>query len=153
VTIVIDIIHVLEYLWKAAWSFYAEGDPAAQAWVHEKALAVLHGKAPIVAAAIRRKATCLALTKERRKGADVCAHYLLSKNASRGGWNRPFPWRISTVGVGLSAQVAVQVGSPGQVVLGLVGRPLPWIVWGASPTETHLELRNTGNGLGAAPLE
>jgi hypothetical protein len=79
VTIVIDIIHVLEYLWKAAWSFYPEGDPRAEAWVREKALAILRGKAGVVAAAVRRKATCLALAKERRKGAAVCADYLLSK--------------------------------------------------------------------------
>ena len=67
VTIVIDFIHVLEYLWKAAWSFYREGDPEAEAWVREKALAVLEGKASTVAAAIRRKATCLDLDDKRRK--------------------------------------------------------------------------------------
>jgi hypothetical protein len=76
-TIVIDFIHVLEYLWKAAWSFYAEGQPEAEAWVKDKALAVLEGKSAIVAAAIRRKATCLQLAPERRKGADTCADYLL----------------------------------------------------------------------------
>src|SRR5674536_389014 len=40
-------------------SFFAEGDPAAEEWVAEKALAVLRGQASTVAAAIRRKATCL----------------------------------------------------------------------------------------------
>jgi hypothetical protein len=30
VTIVIDLIHVLEYLWKAAWSFFDKGQPAAE---------------------------------------------------------------------------------------------------------------------------
>src|SRR5664280_2724410 len=33
VTIVIDFIHVLEYIWKAAWCFHREGDPAAEEWV------------------------------------------------------------------------------------------------------------------------
>ena len=28
--ILIDFIHVLEYLWRAAWSFHAEGDPHAE---------------------------------------------------------------------------------------------------------------------------
>ncbi len=28
VAIVVDLIHVLEYLWGAVWCFYAEGDPA-----------------------------------------------------------------------------------------------------------------------------
>src|SRR5680860_1074660 len=49
VTTIMDFIHVLEYLWRAAWSFYAEGDPAAEAWVHDKAIAMLDGKASIVA--------------------------------------------------------------------------------------------------------
>jgi hypothetical protein len=30
VTIIIDFIHVLEYLWKATWCFHTEGDPAAE---------------------------------------------------------------------------------------------------------------------------
>src|SRR5207237_4417218 len=61
IPIVVDFIHVLEYVWSACWCFFQEGDPAAEQWVHEKALAVLHGRAGIVAAAIRRKATRLAL--------------------------------------------------------------------------------------------
>ena len=79
VTIVCDWVHVLEYLWSAAWSFYTEGDPAAEDWVHHKALEVLRGKAPIVAAAIRRKATTLGLNPAARKNADTCADYLLAK--------------------------------------------------------------------------
>jgi len=70
---------VLEYLWGASWSFFAEGDPSAEDWVSEKALAVLEGKASIVAAAIRRKATTLGLDDEQRKNADRCADYLLAK--------------------------------------------------------------------------
>ena len=31
--IVIDLIHVLEYIWKAAWSLRDAGDPAAEDWV------------------------------------------------------------------------------------------------------------------------
>ena len=33
VTIVIDFIHVLEYLWKAAWCFHPPRDPAMEDWV------------------------------------------------------------------------------------------------------------------------
>ena len=61
VTIVCDFIHVLEYLWSAAWSFFTEGDTAAETWVGDKALAVLNGQASTVAASIRRKATTLDL--------------------------------------------------------------------------------------------
>lgn len=41
VTIVCDFIHVLEYLWSAAWSFFTESDSDAEKWVAAKALAVL----------------------------------------------------------------------------------------------------------------
>jgi hypothetical protein len=45
VTIVVDFVHVLEYLWKAAWCFYNEGDADAERWVRERARAVLKGQA------------------------------------------------------------------------------------------------------------
>jgi hypothetical protein len=67
------------YLWGAAWSFFDEGDPAAEEWVGDKGLAVLEGNAGIVAGAIRRKATMLALDSQRRKKADECAAYLKHK--------------------------------------------------------------------------
>jgi len=38
-TILVDCGHVLEYLWRAAWSFFNEGDPAAERWVRDKARA------------------------------------------------------------------------------------------------------------------
>lgn len=79
VTIVVDFIHVLEYLWSSAWSFFTEGDPAAEGWVANKALAVLNGQASTVAAAIRRKATCHHLDPRARDNADRCANYLLAK--------------------------------------------------------------------------
>jgi hypothetical protein len=79
VAIVCDFIHVLEYIWSAAWSFFPEADPAAETWVNEKALAVLNGQAATVAAAIRRKATCLSLDARDRRNADSCADYLLAK--------------------------------------------------------------------------
>src|SRR5512143_1278947 len=52
VTILIDVIHVIEYLWSAAWCFFDEGDPAAERWVHDKARQILDGKAGIIAASI-----------------------------------------------------------------------------------------------------
>jgi hypothetical protein len=79
VAIVCDFVHVLEYIWRAAWSFFNEGDPAAETWVREKALGVLGSKASTVAAAIRRKATCLGLEPSARANADTCADYLLHK--------------------------------------------------------------------------
>jgi hypothetical protein len=92
-TIVCDFVHVLEYLWSAAWCFFAEGDRAAEQWVGAKALEVLEGRAGLVAAAIKRKATTLGLEPNKRKNADICAAYLLAKapyldypNALARGW-------------------------------------------------------------------
>jgi hypothetical protein len=30
ITITVDFVHVLQYLWTAAWCFFNEGDPAAE---------------------------------------------------------------------------------------------------------------------------
>jgi hypothetical protein len=79
VTIIVDLVHVLEYLWTAAWCFYKEGDPDAETWVHEKATAILEGRSPIVAAAIRRKATRRGLDGDKRARADRAANYLHNK--------------------------------------------------------------------------
>ena len=79
VKILVDWIHVAEYLWGAAWSFFKEGDPAAERWVKDKQRALLEGNAGIVAASIRRKATRLGLDAKQRQSADRCADYLLAK--------------------------------------------------------------------------
>ena len=54
--IVIDLIHVLEYIWKAAWCLHPAGDPAAEDWVAVKALAVLAGDSARAAAEITAEA-------------------------------------------------------------------------------------------------
>jgi hypothetical protein len=81
VAIVIDLVHVLEYLWKATWCFHTEGDPAADAWVRKHAKAILDGRATQAAGQIRRAATNASLDKSRRAGADICASYLTNKRA------------------------------------------------------------------------
>jgi hypothetical protein len=43
ITILIDFIHVLEYLWKAGWAFHAPRDPALESWVTAQGTAILHG--------------------------------------------------------------------------------------------------------------
>jgi hypothetical protein len=77
VVIVVDIVHVLEYLWKAAWSFHHEGNPAAEAWVREHAQTILNGHPQRVADAIRAAATDL--SSKDRVNADKCVTYLTNK--------------------------------------------------------------------------
>jgi hypothetical protein len=54
--ILVDFIHVLEYLWKAAWCFHAPRDPAMEDWVIAQALDILHGQTPAVITRIRELA-------------------------------------------------------------------------------------------------
>jgi len=79
VTVLVDLIHVMEYIWSAAWCFFAQGDQGAQDWVRAKTLAVLEGNARDVAAGIRRRASTARLAKPKRKNADACATYLTNK--------------------------------------------------------------------------
>jgi hypothetical protein len=76
VTIVVDLIHVLEYLWKAAYVFFPEGSLDAEAWVSERLLWLLCGDAGQVIASIRRTATRRGLSARERKPADTCAAYI-----------------------------------------------------------------------------
>ena len=78
VILILDFIHVLEYLWKAAYCFHPPGSEPAEAWVAGRALQILKGKASIVAGGIRRSATLCGLSAKEREAADQCAEYLLN---------------------------------------------------------------------------
>ncbi len=80
-TIVVDFIHVLEYLWKAAYCFFDESSQEAEDWVMERALKILGGAASQVAAGIRRSCTKRNLDSTARENVDKCADYLLMKKA------------------------------------------------------------------------
>jgi hypothetical protein len=75
--IILDVIHVIEYLWKAALVFHGEGRPETEKWVSEHLLEVLRGHSSNVAAGIRRSATLRDLPAAKRKPIDKCADYLL----------------------------------------------------------------------------
>lgn len=82
VVVIQDFVHVLEYLWKAAYSFYEPGTTAAEVWVMNHALALLNSKVSDTAAKMRRSATRRNLSPEARAPVDKCADYLL-KNQQR----------------------------------------------------------------------
>ena len=104
-SIVVDLVHVLEYIWAAAWSFHAKDDPAAEDWVAEKALAVLAGRARQVAESITAQADGSGLTGDQHTGIDACVRYLVSKEEY------------------LRYDVALAAGWP--IATGVVGRPAP----------------------------
>ena len=76
-TIVLDIFHVLEYLWKAGHALAAEGSAELEQWVLHRLGRVLEGRAPHVAAGMRRSATKRRLATRKREPVDRCANYLL----------------------------------------------------------------------------
>ena len=81
VTILIDFIHVVQYLWKAAASFFEPRDPDGRDWVRDQARKILHGRHADVTAGIRRRATAFGYSTAERAGADECARYLRNKRA------------------------------------------------------------------------
>jgi hypothetical protein len=79
-TIIVDIIHVTEYLWKAGRVFHPKSGPELEGWVRHRLLAVLNGKAGLMAGGMRRSATRKKLTAKVREPVDACATYLLNKS-------------------------------------------------------------------------
>jgi hypothetical protein len=74
VTIILDFIRVLEYVWEAAYSFCAVGSKEAQEWVCQRALKILQGKASAVAQGLRQELNQLG--RKKRKAVKKCADYL-----------------------------------------------------------------------------
>ena len=44
ITIVLDIVHALEYLWRAAYAFHKDGTPEAESWVEHQLVKLLSGR-------------------------------------------------------------------------------------------------------------
>jgi hypothetical protein len=76
VTIICDLVHVIEYLWKAGRVFHPESGPELESWVEHRLSEILKGKAGLMAGGMRRSATRRKLTAEERKPVDTCAGYL-----------------------------------------------------------------------------
>lgn len=61
VTLILDLLHVLEKLWKAAYVFHPEGSPEAEQWVRLRAEKVLQGSVSQVVKGLRQSVTKLGL--------------------------------------------------------------------------------------------
>ena len=78
--VLIDFIHVTEYLWDAAWSFFPKDSPAAGSWVRRHERAILDGHAGSVAGAISDQArTTPGLSASKHKNALRTVRYLERK--------------------------------------------------------------------------
>jgi hypothetical protein len=76
VTLILDLLHVLEKLWKAAHALYREGSPEAQAFVYERAKRILEGQVDQVVKGLKLIVTKRKLTGNKAKTLlDVAAYY------------------------------------------------------------------------------
>jgi len=76
VTIVVDVMHVLEYLWRAAHAF-CEVDEDAEAWVQQRLMWLLQGRpAGKIATAMRQSARAANLDADKRDTVHDTADYL-----------------------------------------------------------------------------
>jgi hypothetical protein len=79
VTIILDLIHVIEYFWKAAHCFHKAGTTAAEQWVNQRLLALLEGReAGAFAQDLRRWAARRQLDEDQQKVVTDCIRYLLN---------------------------------------------------------------------------
>jgi len=76
VVMILDIIHALEYLWKAAKVRFALDDPQAAPWVAEQIERLLHGQVRPLVRSLRRWATVQGLSPKQREPIDQCTTYL-----------------------------------------------------------------------------
>ena len=76
VTLILDLMHVLEKLWKAAYVFHAEGSLQAELWVLDRTLRILFGEIGQVVKGLRQSVTKRALSGSKRKTLLGVAVYL-----------------------------------------------------------------------------
>jgi hypothetical protein len=80
ITIVLDLIHALDYLWKAAHCFAAVDSKEAADWVEQRLIGLLQGQsAGYLAKGMRGLATARGLTRDKRKPVEACATYLVNQ--------------------------------------------------------------------------
>ena len=75
---ILDLFHVLEYLWKAAWCFFDEASEKerAEEWVEAKLRALLEGRVASVIRGLRVLATRRGLRGQPRKTVEQVTGYL-----------------------------------------------------------------------------
>ena len=80
-TIIVDVIHVIEYVWDAGRAFHPASGSELESWVEHRVLEILRGKAGFVAGGMRRSATLRGLSSNQREPIDTCARYLLNHSS------------------------------------------------------------------------
>jgi hypothetical protein len=98
ITLQLDIVHVLEYLWRAAYAFHPESTLEAENWVEDRLLSLLSGRsAGDIAKSLRGMIVRHDLDAKAAKPVVKCASYLV-KNARWLHYDRALAegWPIAT---------------------------------------------------------
>lgn len=137
VTIIVDLIHVSEYLWKAAIALHGGSGPSAEEWMQERLLRVLRGEASQVAAGMRRSATKRQLSATSRKPIDTCANYLLKY--------KPFLRYDAYLAAGFPIATGIIEGACRHLVKDRMDVPGEWSLDGAEAVLRLRALRCSGD--------
>jgi hypothetical protein len=76
VVLILDLLHAVEKLWRAAHCLYPAGSDEATAWVRKQTLRLLKGQASQVIKGMRHSATRRGLKGRKRQAVDKVARYL-----------------------------------------------------------------------------
>jgi hypothetical protein len=76
VHVLLDFVHVAEYVWAAAHAFHKPGTTEAEAWAADRLTAILSGHAVRAAAEMTAQAKREHLSAARREAVDACHRYL-----------------------------------------------------------------------------
>ena len=76
VTLILDLMHALEKLWKGAYVFHAEASLEADLWVMDRTLRILSGDVGQVVKGLRQSITKRSLSGAKRKTLEGVADYL-----------------------------------------------------------------------------
>jgi hypothetical protein len=74
-SLVLDIIHAVEYLWKAGTALYGETDPYRAEWVETQTLQLLSSQTRQVIQCLEHKADALAPNSQAARSLRTAAHY------------------------------------------------------------------------------
>jgi len=81
VTLILDLVHVLEKLWKAAYGFHTEGSLEAELWVLDHTLQIRFGQVSQVVKGLRQSVTKRKLVGTKRQTLQAVADYLYRNRA------------------------------------------------------------------------
>ena len=130
-TLVLDIIHVISYLWGAGFAICRKNAPATEAWVVRFLFKLLTCSVASVIADIQRSAAARRLSATERKPVDKCLKYF-----TRNAWMMDYPTFLAQ---GLPIATGVIEGACRHLIqdrLGITGAR-----WGLKGAEAILKLR------------